>query len=109
MAIDVEAVGMQMFEAAFAVVKDKAPSTGNYVKGECLKLAQTLATIEAEETAGELSTEQAALLLDMQKTTMRSVLTATEGLGLLDAEAAINAALAVVRQTVDVALGAVRL
>jgi hypothetical protein len=109
MAIDVEALGMQMFGAAFAVVKDKAPSTGNYVKGECIKLAQTLATIEAEEAAGEVSNEQAAILLEMQKTSMRSVLTATEGLGLLDAEAAINAALAVVRQTVSATLGLARI
>jgi hypothetical protein len=104
MAIDVGALGAQMFGAAFAVLRGKAPTMGNFVQGECAKLAQTLATIETERASGDISDEQAQILLQMQKTSMRSVLTAAQGLALLDAEAAINAALEVARTTVNTAL-----
>ena len=105
MTIDVDSIAQQMFGAAFAAVKAKAPRVSNFVKGECAKLAQTFATIEAEQAAGQIFEDQAQILLEMQKTSMRSVLTAAEGLGLLDAEAAINAALDIVRTAVNTALG----
>jgi hypothetical protein len=47
MAIEVQAVGKQMFEAVFAVLKGKTPTIGAYVQGECAKIAQTFATIES--------------------------------------------------------------
>jgi hypothetical protein len=105
MAIDVEGLAKQMFDAAFAVLKGKAPSIAGYAQGECAKIAQTFATIEAELQADQITKDQAAILLDMQKSATRSVLLSAEGLGALAVEQAINAALGVVRSGVNAALG----
>jgi hypothetical protein len=105
MAIDVQTLGKQMFEAAFAVLKGKTPTIGNYVRGECAKIAQTFATIESGVASGEISQSEAAILLDMQKSATRTVLLTAEGLGMLAVEQAINAALEVVRPIVNRVLG----
>jgi len=105
MAIDAGALTKQMSDAAFAVLKGKAPSIGAYVKGECAKIAQTFTTIEAGVLAGQISQEEAAVLLDMQKSATRTVLLSAEGLGMLAVEQAINAALDVVKSVVNAALG----
>ena len=105
MAIDAAAVSQQMFDAAFAVLKGKAPSIGGFVQGECAKIAQTFTTIEAGVQSGDISEAQASILLDMQRSATRSVLLSAEGLGALAVEQAINAALGVVRPIVNAALG----
>ncbi len=105
MAIDAGALAKQMFDAAFAVLKGKAPSIAGYVQGECAKIAQTFITIEDGAQSGQISPDEAAVLLDMQKSATRSVLLSAEGLGLLAVEQAINAALDVVRPIVNAALG----
>ena len=55
--------------------------------------------------AGQINQAQAVLLLDMQKSASRSVLLALQGLALLAVEAAINAALGVVKTAVNTAIG----
>jgi hypothetical protein len=109
MAIDVEDLGTKMFDAAFGVVKAKAPSIKTYVETETTKLAHTLATIESERALGQISEEEAAILVDMQKSAMRSVLLTAEGLGLLMVERAINAALDIAKPIVNAAVGFVLL
>jgi hypothetical protein len=94
MAIDFKALTAQMGAAALAVLKDKGPAVKTFAQGELNKLAQTIATIE----------DEARLLLQMQKNAASTVLTATEGMSLLVAEQAINAALDVVRVAVNSAL-----
>ena len=49
--------------------------------------------------------KEARLLLEMQQNPAKAVLMTVEGLGLLAAEAAINAAINAVRTTVNKALG----
>jgi hypothetical protein len=105
MAIDVDALAKQMFDAAFGVLKGKAPTIRSYAQGECAKIANTFATIESELLSGQISQAEATILLDMQKSATRSVLLSSEGLGLLTVESATNAALAVVRPIVNAALG----
>ncbi len=78
---------------------------GTDVQGECAKLAHTIATIEAGRASGEMSVAEADLLLDMQRSASRSVLLSAEGIGLLVAEQAVNAALNVVQPIVNAALG----
>jgi hypothetical protein len=104
MALDVGDLAGKMFDAAFAILKGKTPAIANYLRGECAKLAQTMATIEAEQASGELSADEAHVLLEMQKSASRSLLLTSEGLGLLVAEQAINAALDAVRSVVNTAL-----
>lgn len=107
MALDIEKLGKDMFTAAFAVLKQKAPEIEAYARSEFRKIAETLATIESEKLAGRISDEQALLLFEMQKSATRSVLLTSSGLSLLAAEAAINAALDVVKVAVNAAIGIV--
>ena len=105
MAIDVEALGTTMFEAAWKVLKEKAPDVQAYAEGEFKKIAQTIATIETARMRGQIAPEQAALLLDMQKSATRSVLLCSSGMELLAAEAALNAAIAAAKPVINRALG----
>jgi hypothetical protein len=105
MAIDVKTLADDMFGAAWRVLSAKAPEIETYATGEFKKIAQTMATIEAARVLGQISPEQAALLLDMQKSASRSVLLCAAGVELLAAEAAINAALEVARPVVNKAIG----
>lgn len=105
MAIDIESLAKSMFQAAWSVLKEKAPEVESYAVGEFKKIAQTVATIELARLKGQVTEEQAKLLFDMQKSASRAVLLTSTGMELLAAEGAINAALAVVRPAVNAALG----
>jgi hypothetical protein len=105
MALDVQKLATTMFDAAAGVLKVKAPGILSYAKGEFQKIALTIATIESERAAGQITDDQANILLDMQTSASRSVLLTASGLALLDAEAAINAALDAVKPIVNAALG----
>jgi hypothetical protein len=93
-----------MFTAAFGVLEDKAPDIGSYAESEFKKIAETLRLIESELAAGQVTADQAKILLQMQTSATRSVLLTSAGLSLLAAEAAINAALKVVQTVVNGAL-----
>ena len=103
--IDAQKLGKDMLAAALGAFKEKAPAVKTYAESEFKKLAETLVTIEKARLAGEINEQQARLLLDMQKNSTRAVMLTIEGLGILTVEAAINAALAVVRDSVNAALG----
>ena len=105
MAIDIKALADTMFQAAWQVLKEKAPEVESYAEGEFKKIAQTVATIEAARLRGQISPEQASLLFDMQKSATRSVLLCSSGMELLAAEAAVNAALAAARPVINGAIG----
>jgi hypothetical protein len=105
MALDIGQIGKDMFAAAFAVLKDKAPQIKNVAQTEFSKIAQTIGLIGQELAEGRISEDEAKILLDMQKSATRSVLLMAEGLSLLVAEQALNAALGVVRVAVNGALG----
>ena len=79
-------------------VKDFAPS-------ELKKLAETLVQIGKLSVLGRITPGEASVLLDMQKNTARTVLLTIQGMGLIAAEMAINAALGAVRGLVNGALG----
>jgi len=105
MGLDLDKIAKDMFVAAFGVLKERAPKMRTIVEAEFKKVAQTLVLVESELAAGELSHEEAALLIDMQKSATRSVLLMSQGLSLLLAERAINTALDVVRAAVNTAAG----
>jgi hypothetical protein len=86
-------------------LKKQAPAIEHYAAGEAAKMAQTLVTIEKLKLAGIIDEDEAKLHLDIQRNATRSVFLAVQGLGLLAVEQAINAALAVVRNTVNTSLG----
>jgi len=103
--LDVEDVAKQMLAAALPILKKDAADAEAFAKMEFTKIAQTIASIGEALAAGQIDQQQASLLLDMQTLASRNVLLALRGLGLLAAEAAINAALAAVKTAVNTAIG----
>lgn len=104
MALDFNQLFDAMFKAAAGTLKDSLPDIESFAKTEFQKLAHTLVSIGEQLAGGEINPEQAGLLLDMQKNATSAVLTAVAGLGILAAEAAINAALDAVKGIVNSAV-----
>ncbi|MDI6765423.1 MAG: hypothetical protein QME52_01120 [Bacteroidota bacterium] len=94
-----------MIDAVRDALDKKVPEIRDYAESEGKKLGECIITIEKMYIEGKISQEQAQLLLDIQKNAMRTVLLTVEGIGILAAEQAINAALNVVKDTVNTALG----
>ena len=105
MAIDVSKLAENMFGAARGVFAKKWPEVEEYAKMEFKKIAESIAAIERMKLTGMITEEQARLHLDIQKNATRNVFLALEGLGILIVEQAINAALGIVKDTVNSALG----
>jgi hypothetical protein len=105
MGIDVQALAQTMFQAAWKVLREKAPEVEGYAEGEFKKIALTVATIETARLRGQIGPQQASLLFDMQKSATRSVLLCSSGMELLAAEAAVNAALVAARPVINSAIG----
>ncbi len=95
----------EMLAAARGEVAERWPEVRIYAEAEAKKLAQTLVMIEKLKVSGRITKKQADILLDMQKQTSRMVLLTIEGLGLLAAEAAVNAAMKSIRDAVNDAIG----
>lgn len=94
-----------MLAAAATVLKKKWGDAKPFAQLEFQKIAHTIVLIGEMRASGEINDKHALLLLDMQKNASRSVLLTIEGLGILAAEQAINAALAAVSKTVNTAVG----
>ncbi|MEL7022222.1 MAG: hypothetical protein AAGL69_00555 [Pseudomonadota bacterium] len=105
MSLRVSTLAKQMLQAAKVEVADKWPEVRVYAESEARKLAQTLVMIQKLKAADRITKKQAEILLDMQKQTSRVVLLTIEGLTLLAAEGAINAAIRSIRDTVNDAIG----
>jgi hypothetical protein len=95
----------QMLAAAAKVLKKDWPEARLYAELEFTKLAQTILMIETQYALGQLTKTEAKLLLDIQRNAARAVILTLEGLGALAVEKAINAALKVVRDAVNAAVG----
>ncbi|MEI6265466.1 MAG: hypothetical protein WCP74_10180 [Sphingobacteriia bacterium] len=76
-----------------------------YAEKEVNSFAENIKLIAELKMKGKITEEQARLYIDIQKNSMRIVLLTIEGLGILAVEAAINAAIDVIRSTVNTALG----
>ena len=105
MALSIAGLAKAMVGAAKGSLGKKWPIIKEFMKAEAKKTAEQIASIERMRLSGEISQKEAQLLMDMQRNASKSVLLTVEGLGLLAAEAAINAAFGAVRTTVNKALG----
>ena len=105
MGLKTSVLARQMLTAARAELDDKWPDVKRYAETEAKKLASTIVMIEKLKLEGKISRNQAKILLDMQKNTSRVILLTIEGLSLLAAEAAVNAAVKSIRDTVNSAIG----
>jgi hypothetical protein len=98
-------LGEKMFSAAKAALGSKAKDVKQYLKAESEKLAVTLRMIIEGRASGEISKDDATILLNQQKHAASAVLTASEGMTAVAAQAAINAALGVARDFVNGKVG----
>jgi hypothetical protein len=105
MAIDVDALASKMLDAALPILKKNVADADTFAKLEFTKIAQTIASISEMFAAGQINQQQATILLNMQTTASRGVLLTLQGLALLAAENAINAALGAVKTAVNTAVG----
>ncbi|MBI2486321.1 MAG: hypothetical protein HYW01_05055 [Deltaproteobacteria bacterium] len=105
MAIDVTKLAQDMLSAAKGVLTEKWPEIEDYAETEFKSIAENIAMIERMKLMGKITEEKARLHLEIQKNSARTVLLTVEGLGILAVEQAINAALGVIRDTVNSALG----
>jgi hypothetical protein len=105
MDFDIEKLGSDMLTAALPLLGKAGQDAGSFAKAEFAKIATTIASIGEDLAAKRINLQQAELLLDMQTLASRNVLLTVEGIGLLAAEGAINAALAVIKKAVNAAVG----
>jgi len=103
--LDITTLLNNMLDAAKASLNTKWPGVAGVATTTFKSLAQHLADIETMRRNGTITPEKAALLVDMQKNAVRIAMLTEEGLGLLAAEAAINAAMDAIRSTVNTAMG----
>ena len=95
----------QMLEAAKTVLKTQWKLVKPMAE---LQLRSTLINLEliAElKLKGKISKEQAALHIEIQKQSIRTTLLSFEGIGIVAAEKALNAALGAARTVVNKGLG----
>jgi hypothetical protein len=103
--INVDEVLAGMIGAAKGVFNEKWPGIRDYAEAEFEKLARTFAQIGLLRLRNRITEGEASVLFEMQKNTARAVMLTLEGMSLLLVEGAINAALALVKDTVNTALG----
>lgn len=103
--LDIAQIFSSMLTAARDSLGQKWPKVKDFAEAEFEKLARTLVQIETLKVTGQITEAEASVLLQMQKNTARTVMLTLEGMSLLLVEGAINAALAVVKDTVNGAVG----
>jgi hypothetical protein len=103
--IDFSKLFSDMLSAAKSQLADKWPAVEGIATLSIKTLAQSLLDIEEMSVKGTISKEQAALLLDLHKNTTKMVLLSVEVIGIVTAEQAINAALDVVKETINSTIG----
>ena len=105
MSLDIADLGKSILGAFKDILKDSWSDTREYAKGESKKMALALAQIAKLRALGQISEDEAYLLLEMQKNSTRAVLLTIEGIGLITAQRAIDAALKAVADAVNGTIG----
>lgn len=103
--MNIPALVEAMAEAAAPVLGDAWTEARAYAETEFRKFGETVELIARLREAGAIDEERARLHLEFQKTAMKTVLLALEGLGIVAVERSINAALGAVRDVVNGAVG----
>jgi hypothetical protein len=103
--IDTTSLVQNMLAAVRQVLQVHWNDVRPFAETEMQKLAATAAQIEAGHADGTISEAQAQILLRMQANASQAVLTAVETVGMIAAQDAINAAIQVLIQAVNRAVG----
>ena len=101
MALNIEQLVAAIVGAVKPVLQKDWQEAEPFAKTEAAKIAHTLANIADLRASGQINDAQAQALLEMQKQASQAVFTAVEGIGVIAAQNAINAALAAVRTAVN--------
>ncbi len=104
MSLDAAALGEQMIGAGATAFGANWDTAKDFAEAEFKTLAARLETI-GQQVARGLDHELAKMLFESQKRTAIQIIAGTTALTILAVEAAINAVLAVIRDTVNTALG----
>jgi hypothetical protein len=103
--LDANELLAEMLKAVKKSLEDKWPQVRDLATSEFRKFAQNIEDIKGMKSNGTITIEQARLQLDIQKNSIKTVLLTEEGLGLLAVEAAINAAIDVIKEAVNKIIG----
>jgi hypothetical protein len=94
-----------MSAAAISAAGNNWGTMRNFAQTELQKLAAIAVEIEVAKKAGTITEDEAATLVEMQKNATRAVLLGIEGIGLLVAEATVNAVIGVLKGAINTATG----
>lgn len=100
-----ENLGEKMFEAAKMALGKKFALVKSFLRDESEKLAITLRMIIEASAKGEITHEEAKILLNQQKIAAIAVLTAGEGMAAIAVQSAINAAFKEVKDFINGKIG----
>jgi hypothetical protein len=103
--LDAGALVGDMLRAAADVAKHQWPKIRDNVTPQFERLAEIGVDIEAKHLAGELDEDEAQTAVAMMKNTLIAVTAGAKGQAKVAAQAAINAALAVLTAAVNRAIG----
>lgn len=103
--IDINDVSLKMVTAFQTVFKKKWPDIKEFAESEAKKFATNMAEIETWKMNNKITENQAKALSRLHQRSMKMVFTALKGISLTLAEDAINAALNVIRTTINTAIG----
>lgn len=103
--IDVGELGSQAAAEIIRILTGAGKDVADYAQAEGRKLATSAAEIAALFASGTINQEEARLHLNIQKHASRAVLLAIAGVSLVAAEQAINAALNIIKEGVQTAIG----
>jgi hypothetical protein len=105
MDFDAAQLGKSMVAAARGSLGKDWKGARNFAEPELKRLASVLVEIGERAVKGEITEDEAKALLRIHRNTTATVMLAVKGLGILAVENAVNAALGVVRDTVNTATG----
>lgn len=109
MSLDVDAIAKDMISAAKGVVDIKWPATREYFESESKMYAQRLASVAKMFADGIISEKRAKEHIVLQNEAWETALLAVNGLSQILIEQALNAAIKVIRDAVNKAIGFVLL
>lgn len=103
--IDYNKLLNDMLQEASKILTGYWDETKPYAEKEFKAFLENISLIEKLKLEGKISEERAKLHISMQKNAIRMVLLTIEGLGAIAVENALNAALGIVRDTINTAIG----
>jgi hypothetical protein len=107
MALKIQDLLGPMLDASKTVIGKKWPDMQNYVETEMKKIGQNILDIEKMKLEGTTTEDKGKALLDIQLNASKTVLLTAQGMTMIMAEEAINAALSAIKDVVNKALGIV--